>query len=175
MKRATLFAACCIAIAAPYFLRAQPPASGKVDAPDDQATAQQPTPDAQDDESRPDPSQPPSADVDSARRDESAAVDGVPAWVFDTWCITQNIRPPQGWGISRDHTAGFRVNGHTEEGTWSVVRAGDDFAVIDWHGNSNAVQLIFSRRNPNDASQDLMAAYGRRFEHCGEINFNERF
>jgi hypothetical protein len=127
------------------------------------------------DESRANPSQTTSADVDAARVDESASVDGVPPWVFDIWCISEDARPQRGWGVSRDHSAGLRYDGRTHEGTWSVVSASPDHVVLAVNTDLGRAELDFARGNENDASRDRMFSAWRFYTHCGTINFNERF
>jgi hypothetical protein len=151
----------------------QPPQDAP--APGDQANGQQAAPDAADDAAQADPSEPASADVDAARPDESASVDGAPPWVFDTWCSEEGYRPATGWGISRDHSAGIRRDGHTHEGRWTVVRATRNFVQLAIDTDLGRRTLYFNRPNENDASQDFVITPGVRFERCGSINFNERF
>jgi hypothetical protein len=175
MKPVLILAACCILGAAPSLLAAQPPASSQAEAPDDQASAQQPAADPQESDSSASPGQAQSADVDSMRRDESGPVDGVPAWVFTLWCVDESARPQLGWGVSRDHSAGYRSSGRSHEGTWTVESANDRGAIINVSIDGGTQRLSFRRDDPNDASRDVMNSAGRHFDRCGNINYNERF
>jgi hypothetical protein len=111
---------------------------------------------------------------DAPAPDESASVDGVPAWAFGTWCSSAGARPSTGWAIDRDHGAGMRVGGYTHQGTWSVAGVTPNGAELDVDGDLGPARLIFRRPHEDDPSHDVMYSSGMYYDRCGATDFDER-
>jgi hypothetical protein len=172
VKRATAFAACCIAIATPCFARAQPPPSGQADGADDQAARHETAPDTLDDQMQAEaPAQGPSADVDSAQGDAPSA-QAVPDRVLGAWCHLGET-----YVLDTDHSATFtaaRGEAPLFTGRWeleSIVRYPNEvYLWITWSFGLRD-RMVIERYYTDDPSFDLMRKVespqmGRGFRHC---------